>query len=229
MKVGIIGAMEEEIRTIKANLANMTETNVAHATFIEGQYANVDVVLVQSGIGKVNAALTTTLLIDHFNVDVLINTGSAGGIGEGLHIGDVVIADQLSYHDVDVTAFNYEKGQMAGMPLYYVSDENLVNKANEAAQNVGLNTKTGLIVSGDQFIHDENQIQRIHEWFPNVLANEMEGTAIAQVAHQFNVPFVVIRAMSDVGDSEASVNFDDFIIEAGKQSADMVMTLLQHL
>lgn len=229
MKVGIIGAMEEEIRTIKKELSNVVETTIAHATFFAGQYQQHQVVLVQSGIGKVNAALTTTLMIDHFDVDYLINTGSAGGIGEGLHIGDVVIANRLSYHDVDVTAFDYEKGQMAGMPLYYEADDMLVKKANEAATATGLTTHTGLIVSGDQFIHDQGQIDRIHQWFPEVLANEMEGTAIAQVAHQFNTPFVVIRAMSDVGDSDASVNFDDFILQAGAKSAEMTLSLIAHL
>ena len=117
---------------------------------------------------------------------------------------------------------------MAGMPRYYEADEQLIEAIQQAAKESHLETKVGLIVSGDQFIHSDVEIQRIHEWFPEVLASEMEGAAIAQVAYQFNIPFVVIRAMSDTGDSEASVNFDDFIIEAGKKSAEMVLHFLDH-
>lgn len=228
MKIGIIGAMEEEVVTLKAALTNPTETTIAGADFIEGTYGSHEIVLVRSGIGKVNAAITTTVLADHYQVDQIINTGSAGGIGKGLHIGDIVISQRLAYHDADVTAFGYEKGQMAGMPRYYEADEQLIEAIQQAAKESHLETKVGLIVSGDQFIHSDVEIQRIHEWFPEVLASEMEGAAIAQVAYQFNIPFVVIRAMSDTGDSEASVNFDDFIIEAGKKSAEMVLHFLDH-
>lgn len=229
MKIGIIGAMEEEITVLAQHLEDVEHFSDGGADFISGRYGVHEVVLVRSGIGKVLAAVTTTLLIDRYHVDYLINTGSAGGIGEGLKIGDVVISNQLAYHDVDVTAFDYQPGQMAGMPLYYPADEWLVKMAEQASQRVGLDTKIGLIVSGDQFVHSKEQIQRIHHMFPAVLANEMEGTAIAQVAYQFKVPFVVIRAMSDVGDESANVNFDDFIIEAGRKSAEMVMALLDEM
>lgn len=229
MKIGIIGAMEEEIVTLESQLEEVEHFEDGGADFITGRYGIHDIVLVRSGIGKVLAAVTTTLLIDRYQVDYLINTGSAGGIGEGLNIGDIVISTQLAYHDVDVTAFDYAPGQMAGMPLYYPADDKLIALAKEASARVGLNAKTGLIVSGDQFVHSQEQIQRIQQMFKDVLANEMEGTAIAQVAYQFKVPFVVIRAMSDVGDENASVNFDDFIIEAGKKSAEMVLALLDEL
>lgn len=229
MKIGIIGAMEEEIVTLESQLEEVEHFEDGGADFITGRYGIHDIVLVRSGIGKVLAAVTTTLLIDRYQVDYLINTGSAGGIGEGLNIGDIVISTQLAYHDVDVTAFDYAPGQMAGMPLYYPADDKLIALAKEASARVGLNAKTGLIVSGDQFVHSQEQIQRIQKMFKDVLANEMEGTAIAQVAYQFKVPFVVIRAMSDVGDENASVNFDDFIIEAGKKSAEMVLALLDEL
>ena len=229
MKIGIIGAMEEELLLLKEALDDVSVHQHGGADFICGHYASVEVIAVRSGIGKVLAALTTTLLIDHYQVDYVINTGSAGGIGQNLNIGDVVIANRLAYHDVDVTAFNYEKGQMAGMPLYYPADEYLVKKAIAAANHQEMKTHEGLIVSGDQFVHSKEEINRIMTWFPDALANEMEGTAIAQVAYQFKVPFVVIRAMSDVGDEEASVNFDEFIIEAGKRSAQMTLNLIEQL
>lgn len=226
MKIGIIGAMAEELRLLRHDMTDCQEWTEAGATFISGKLGDKEVVVVQSGIGKVLAAVTTTLLISHYQVDLVINTGSAGGIGTGLSIGDVVIADKLAYYDADVTAFGYEMGQMAGMPLYYEAAEELVAKAIEAAENHHLSTKVGLIVTGDTFVNKQEKITEIKGFFPEVLANEMEGAAIAHVAHQFKTPFVVIRAMSDVGDEEASVNFDEFILEAGRKSAEMTIALV---
>ncbi|WEG73142.1 5'-methylthioadenosine/adenosylhomocysteine nucleosidase [Vagococcus intermedius] len=229
MKIGIIGAMAEELRLLRQEMTEMTEWTEAGATFVSGKLAGKEVVAVQSGIGKVLAALTTTLLISHYKVDAVINTGSAGGIGEGLAIGDVVVSTRLAYFDADVTAFGYEMGQMAGMPLYYEADSKLVWQAKAAAEAKKLSVKTGLIVSGDTFVNSQDKIERIKSYFPDVLANEMEGAAIAHVAHQYKVPFVVVRAMSDVGDEEASVNFDDFILEAGRKSAEMVVALVSEM
>lgn len=226
MKIGIIGAMAEELRLLRHDMTDCQEWTEAGATFISGKLGDKEVVVVQSGIGKVLAAVTTTLLISHYQVDLVINTGSAGGIGTGLSIGDVVIADKLAYYDADVTAFGYDMGQMAGMPLYYEAAEELVAKAIEAAENRHLSTKVGLIVTGDTFVNKQEKITEIKGFFPEVLANEMEGAAIAHVAHQFKTPFVVIRAMSDVGDEEASVNFDEFILEAGRKSAEMTIALV---
>lgn len=229
MKIGIIGAMAEEIRLLKAVMSHQKEWQEAGALFISGQIGEQEVVVVQSGIGKVLAAITTTLLISHYQVEVVINTGSAGGIGEGLKIGDLVISTKLAYFDADVTAFGYEMGQMAGMPLYYEADNRLIETAQRAAKHTSLTTKTGLIVSGDTFVNKPEKIAMIKQYFPDVLANEMEGAAIAHVAYQYQVPFVVIRAMSDVGNEEASVDFDAFILEAGKKSAEMVIALIKEL
>ncbi len=218
--------MDQEVEILKNKLEDLKTWEEAGALFFSGTIGQHDVVLTKSGIGKTLAALTTTLLISHYGVDIVINTGSAGGIGEGLAIGDVVISDKVAYFDVDVTAFGYEPGQMAQMPLYYEAHEKLVQAAMEASSNNMLNGRVGLIVSGDTFVHSQKQINDIKTHFPECLANEMEGAAIAHVAHQYGVPFVVIRAMSDVGDENASVNFDEFIIEAGEKSAKMVMALI---
>lgn len=229
MKIGIIGAMEQEVKILASELTEMTTWEEAGASFYSGKLGKHEVVLIRSGIGKTLAAVTTTLLISHYDVDVVINTGSAGGIGEGLSIGDLVISNKVAYSDVDVTAFGYEYGQMAQMPLYYEADETLVQLAMEASSSAMLNTRVGLIVSGDTFVSSEKQIQEIKEHFPDCLANEMEGAAIAHVAYQYKKPFVVIRAMSDVGDENASVNFDEFIIEAGEKSAKMVLALIAEI
>ena len=226
LKIGIIGAMDQEVEILKNKLEDLKTWEEAGALFFSGTIGQHDVVLTKSGIGKTLAALTTTLLISHYGVDIVINTGSAGGIGEGLAIGDVVISDKVAYFDVDVTAFGYEPGQMAQMPLYYEADEKLVQAAMEASSNNMLNGRVGLIVSGDTFVHSQKQILEIKADFPHCLANEMEGAAIAHVAYQYKKPFVIIRAMSDVGDENASVNFDEFIVEAGEKSAKMVLALL---
>ena len=226
LKIGIIGAMEQEVIILRDRLEEMKSWEEAGAVFYQGILGEHEVVVTKSGIGKTLAAVTTTLLISHYQVDIVINTGYAGGIGEGLAIGDVVISDRLAYSDVDVTAFGYEYGQMAQMPLYYQADNRLVEAAMEASSNNMLNGRVGLIVSGDTFVHSQKQINDIKMHFPECLANEMEGAAIAHVAHQYKIPFVVIRAMSDVGDENASVNFDEFIIEAGEKSAKMVIALL---
>lgn len=229
MKIGIIGAMEQEVVILSEKLENMTTWEEAGASFYSGTIGKHEVVLTRSGIGKTLAALTTTLLISHYHVDAVINTGSAGGIGEGLAIGDIVISNKVAYSDVDVTAFGYEYGQMAQMPLFYEANQMLIEAAMEASSNNMLNTRVGLIVSGDTFVSSQKQINDIKAHFPDCLANEMEGAAIAHVAYQYGKPFVVIRAMSDVGDENASVNFDEFIIEAGEKSAKMVLALLSEI
>mgnify|MGYP003362197880 FL=1 len=217
--------MEEEIKSLHSALDIEKETEINDIIFYEGTINNNEVVLVRSGIGKVEAGITAALLVTNFKVDALIHSGSAGGIGSGLSVGDVVISTQTLYHDVDARAFGYELGQLPGQPARFDADQNLISELSLAGEKTGLNIKTGLIVTGDQFISSSEKIQEILKNFPDALCCEMEGSAIGQVAHQFKVPFVVIRAMSDVGDENAGVSFDDFIIEAGKQSAKMLLAL----
>lgn len=227
MKFGIIGAMEEEVRVLKSKMIAPKEWLKANAIFISGKIEGLEVVLVQSGIGKVNAAIAATLLISHYEVDMLINTGSAGGIGEGLAVGDIVVSTQVAYHDVDATIFNYEIGQVPQMPARYIANEELINKTIAAAKMVGLHPIKGLIVTSDSFIAGKTQTEKIKKSFSDALAAEMEGAAIAQVCYQFDKPFVIVRAMSDVANEEAGLSFDEFIVEAGKQSANMVLELLK--
>jgi len=229
MKIGIIGAMEEEILLLKNKMSNKKEWTEAKADFIEGQIGEVEVVLVRCGIGKVNAALTTTLLLAKHDIDLIVNTGSAGGIGAGLHVGDVVIASEMAYHDVDATVFGYSIGQVPQMPARYIANQRTIEKTITAAKKTGLTPVKGLIVTSDSFIASQAQTDVILSNFPDALASEMEGAAIAQVCYQFDVPFVIIRAMSDVADEEAGVSFDEFIIEAGKKSAEMVLELVASL
>ena len=183
----------------------------------------------QSGIGKVAAAIGTAALLQLTKPDAVLNTGSAGGVARGLKVGDIVISDETRYHDVDVTAFGYEKGQLPANPAAFLSDKKLADLAEKVAQEQGLSVKRGLICSGDSFINSEQKIAQIKADFPNVTAVEMEATAIAQVCHAFNVPFVVVRAISDAGDGEASLSFEEFLPLATKQSSALVLGMLEKL
>ncbi|KRM87941.1 5'-methylthioadenosine/adenosylhomocysteine nucleosidase [Lacticaseibacillus thailandensis] len=229
MKIGVICAMEEEIRELLAVLEDQEEAVVASQHYYHGHIHGQEVTLVESGIGKVQAGMVAAILLDHYQPDVLINTGSAGGIGTGLKVGDVVVSTGVAYHDVDSTAFGYKPGQLPQQPQIFTADADFVAKITAAAQATNLTTHTGLIVSGDQFISSTPAIKRIKGIFPQALASEMEGAAVGQVATQFHTPFVVIRAMSDVGDENASVSFDEFIIDAGKRSAAMLLAFLAAL
>ncbi len=229
--IGIIGAMPQEVELLIASLDNKQVTKIANFNLYHGLINNVPVVVMQSGIGKVNATIATTLLIEKFNPQAIINTGSAGGLGDNLAVGDVVIGTNVAHHDVDVTAFGYQIGQMAQMPIDYPCDKKLIEVAEQASKQIN-SDKTihqGLIVSGDQFIASSEQFAQIKQNFPSVLAVEMEACAIAQTCYQFNVPFVVIRAISDLANEQASFSFDEFIELAGKQSAEMVIKLLADL
>ncbi len=225
--IGIIGAMSQEVKTLTEHLTDKRTTEIAGMTLHSGTINGVSVVVMQSGIGKVNATIATTLLIERFSPKAIINTGSAGGIGQGLSVGDVVIGNSVAHHDVDVTAFGYQMGQMAQMPADYVSDMHLLSVAEHASHCfTDATVHKGLIVSGDQFIADSERFSVIKKHFPDALSVEMEASAIAQTCYRFDIPFVVIRAISDLANEKASVSFDEFIEHAGKQSAEMVMAML---
>ncbi|MDU2237588.1 MAG: 5'-methylthioadenosine/adenosylhomocysteine nucleosidase, partial [Streptococcus mitis] len=200
MKIGIIAAMPEELAYLVQHLDNAQEQIVLGNTYHTGSIASHEVVLVESGIGKVMSAMSVAILADHFQVDALINTGSAGAVAEGIAVGDVVISDKLAYHDVDVTAFGYKYGQMAGQPLYFESSRYFVSEMKKVLEEEAATTHVGLITTGDSFIASEVKVAAIREQFPEVLAVEMEGAAIAQAAHAAGRPFMVIRAMSDTAD-----------------------------
>lgn len=226
MKYGIICAMEEEIKALRAQLTNADEENIANMIFYSGQINDHEVVLVRAGIGKVQAGVTTAFLIENFKVDAVINSGSAGGIGAGLAVGDLVLSTGAAYHDASATVFGYKPGQLPQQPQIFEADQKLLQAVSEAASQAGLQVKPGLIVTGDQFVSSQAQIAAIKEIYPQALCCEMEGAAVAQVAYQFNKPFLIVRAMSDVGDEDAGQSFDEFIIDAGKKSAQMILNLL---
>lgn len=230
MKIGIIGAMEPEVAHLIAAMTNATSQTIAGIEFIAGTLAGKDVVVTRSGIGKVAASIATTLLIEKYAPDAVINTGSAGGFVDTLAIGDIVISSEVRHHDVDVTAFGYEIGQMAQQPAAFIPAAHLVEAANKAIAQLGeVKAIEGLICTGDSFICDPVRTQAMLKNFPTMAACEMEGAAIAQVCHQFGVPFVVIRSLSDNANNDSPVDFDSYIVKAGYHSALMVMLLLEQL
>ena len=229
MKIGIIAAMEEELKLLVENLEDKSQETVLSNVYYSGRYGEHELVLVQSGVGKVMSAMSVAILVESFKVDAIINTGSAGAVATGLNVGDVVVADTLVYHDVDLTAFGYDYGQMSMQPLYFHSDKTFVSTFEAVLSKEEMISKVGLIATGDSFIAGQEKIDVIKVHFPQVLAVEMEGAAIAQAAQATGKPFVVVRAMSDTAAHDANITFDEFIIEAGKRSAQVLMAFLKAL
>ncbi|WP_165460373.1 5'-methylthioadenosine/S-adenosylhomocysteine nucleosidase [Atlantibacter sp.] len=229
MKAGIIGAMEEEVTLLRDKIENRQTLNMAGCEIYTGTLNGTEVALLKSGIGKVAAAMGATLLLEHCKPDVIINTGSAGGLAPTLKVGDIVVSEDVRYHDADVTAFGYEYGQLPGCPAGFKADEKLIAAAEACIEKLNLNAVRGLVVSGDAFINGAENLAKIRQHFPNAIAVEMEATAVAHVCHNFGVPFVVVRAISDVADKESHLSFDEFLAVAAKQSSLMVETLLQQL
>ena len=230
MKIAVIGAMEQEVEQLRATLENAKTETIANSEYTTGTYKGKEVILLKSGIGKVNAAMTTTVLLHTFKPDVVINTGSAGGYDPALEVGAVVISDEVRHHDVDVTIFGYEMGQVPQMPAAFKADMKLMEVAREAVTEVGEHQYgVGLICSGDAFMNDPERVEKVREYFPQMKAVEMEAAAVAQVCHQFDTPFVVIRALSDIAGKESNVSFDEFLPVAAKHSTAIVLKAIEKL
>lgn len=227
--IGIIGAMEKEVAILKDKLIELEEINIAHVIFYKGKLQGKEVVLTQSGIGKVNVAISTTLLIEKFKPELVINTGSAGALDTSLNVGDIVVSDMVSYHDADARAFGYQLGQIPQMPAQFTADKQLYDKAIIAINEQNLVAKTGLIVSGDSFIGTSEQRLQIKTNFPQAMAAEMEATAIAQTCYQFNLPFIITRAISDLADGDAGITFEAFLEKAAISSSKIVESLIKSI
>lgn len=224
MKLGIIGAMAVEVNLLKNKLQNLKVEKEGTFEFYSGVMNKIEVVILLSGIGKVSAAVGTTLLIERYRPDYIINTGTAGGL-QNVKIGDLILGEKVGYHDADLTVFGYELGQMAQQPVCFKADDFLLKVALKAIKELPENqiTLKGLILSGDSFMNDIERVNKIKNNFPKALAVEMESAAIAQTCRQLSVPFVVIRAISDLAGEGNSKSYDIFVEEAGKVSAQMII------
>lgn len=226
--IGIIGAMEEEIIVIRRKMTITETRNVASMEFYLGEMDEQKIVLVRCGIGKVNAAVCTQILIDLFDVGYIINTGVAGGLHPDINIGDIIISSDTVEHDMDVTAFGHDKGFIPRMDkTFFEADKWLVDMAQKAAEEIKGDHKVyvGRIASGDQFVSSMKVKQEIYTNFTAYCA-EMEGAAIAHTCFLNKIPFVVIRAISDKADQSADVNFDDFVNIAARNASKMIEEMI---
>ena len=229
--IGIIGAMEEEVAELKKDMQIEETVEMAGMVFCKGTLGGKDVVIVRSGIGKVNAGICAQILVSQFGADTLINTGIAGSLDAQIDIGDMVISTDALHHDMDATVFGDPAGQIPRMDtLSFPADKELVKKAvaaNEKA-NPDIHTFTGRVVSGDQFVASDEVKEKIRSNFGG-LCTEMEGAAIAHTAYLNDISYVIIRAISDKADGSASEDYPTFEKKAIAHSVRLVEKLMTKL
>ncbi|ADL32786.1 MTA/SAH nucleosidase [Butyrivibrio proteoclasticus B316] len=231
MKIGIIGAMEVEVETLKSKMTVKNTVTKASMEFYEGSLGNTEVVVVRSGICKVNAGICVQILVDTFGVTHVINTGAAGSLDARINIGDIVLSTDACYHDVDATVFGYQKGEIPQLDTAtFTADATLREKAKAAIKVAApdLGIFEGRICSGDQFICDKEVKDAIVRDFGGICC-EMEGCGIAQACYLNNVPFLIIRAISDKADGSEIMDYPEFEAKAARDCAAATLELLQTL
>ena len=229
--IGIIGAMEVEVAILKEKMEDVRIIKKASMDFYEGILAGKKVVVVRSGIGKVNAGICAQILADVFSVDAIINTGIAGSLNKNINIGDIVLSTDVVQHDMDATGFGYRKGQIPQMPVFFFNaDDNLRRLAAEVCreENPVIQLFEGRIASGDQFVCDQDVKNRIVSEF-SAYATEMEGAAIGQAAYLNEIPFLVVRAISDKADGSAQMDYCEFEKAAVDHSVRLTLNMLARI
>ena len=229
--IGIIGAMEVEVASLKERMQDVEITRKASMEFYAGVLEGKKVVVVRSGIGKVNAAICTQILIDDFHAEVVINTGIAGSLNADINIGDIVVSTDLIHHDMNAVAFGYPVGQIPQMDAFsFQADEQMRKLAKEVCEEVNPEIRVfeGRVVSGDQFISSREVKDKIKENFDGC-CTEMEGAAIAQTAYLNQIPFVIIRAISDKADDSATMDYPTFEKQAVEHSVRLTRGFLKRI
>ena len=228
-RIGIIFAMEEELKELLKFLEIEKEYEIFNLRFFEGKISNNKIILVESGVGKVNAARTCQILIDNMQVDYIFNIGVAGGVSEVLSVGDIVLGEKLVQHDFDITAFDHEKGYIPKVGTYIDADTYLLTLADSVFKNLDeINFKRGIIASGDIFCTELKMSQKINSKF-NALCVEMEGASIAQICYLAHVPFLIIRSISDVPNNNNVVTYEEFLSDSCKKVSYAMYKLLSEL
>ena len=229
--IAIIGAMTEEIDAFIIHLSKVSKHESLNSVYYLGQLFDRQVIVFQSGIGKVGAAISTAFVLEHFAPKYLINIGSAGGFAKGLAVGDIVISTEVRYHDVDVTLVGCEYGQIPNLPAAFLADNHLVSIAEISAQRViSHQTLKGLVCTGDAFISSVEAVTAIRKYFPQIVAADMEAAAVGHTCHLYGCPFVIIRAISDIVDQhDNTIDFFSFLKIAAKNSADIVADMIKVL
>lgn len=223
-KIGIIAAMQEEMKEIKAIMEDIEKIEIYDLTFFVGKINQKDCVLVECGVGKVNSSRTTQILIDKFEIEYIINVGSAGTASDELEIGDIVIGKTLVQHDFDITAFGHKKGYISNIGENVKSDDILIQKFKEAInciKNINYKIKIGTIASGDIFCTEISMKKKIHSKF-NADAIEMEGAAIAQVCYLNKIPFIILRSISDNPNGKNEITFEEYLELASKRCSEIL-------
>ncbi len=229
--IGIIGAMEEEVSALKEQMTEVSVTKKAGMEFCRGMLNGKPVVVVRSGIGKVNAGICTQILVDDYHVDCVINTGIAGSLKSVIDIGDIVVSTDTVQHDMNAVGFGYPLGQIPRMDtLAFPADQKLIELACQVCREVNpeIQVYAGRVVSGDQFVSDKESKERIKTNFDG-FCTEMEGAAIAQAAYLNGIPYVVLRAISDKADDSAAVDYPAFEREAIRHCVNLVLNMVKRL
>ena len=227
-KLAIMGAMEEEIEPLLAYFDKVNVVEYANNKYYEVNYNGLDIVIAYSKIGKVFASLTASTMIEKFGCDILLFSGVAGGINPKLKIGDLIIADKLCQHDLDITAFGHPHGYVPGGKVFVETSKELRDVAIKVAKENDLKVIEGIIATGDQFVHSTQRKEFIENTF-NADALEMEGASVAVVCDALNVPFFILRAISDTADMDAGFDFDEFLKSSAKNSADYLIKIVKEL
>lgn len=227
-KLAIMGAMQEEIEPLLSHFKDVNVVEYANNKFYEVSYNGLEIVIAYSKIGKVFASLTASTMIEKFGCDTLLFSGVAGGINPKLQIGDLIIADKLCQHDLDITAFGHPHGFVPGGKVFVETTKELRDVAIKVANENNLKVIEGTIATGDQFVHSNERKQFIENTF-NADALEMEGASVAVVCDALNVPFFILRAISDTADMDAGFDFDEFLKSSAKNSADYLIKIVKEL
>lgn len=228
-RYGIIAAMQEEMQEIKTIMTETEEIKIYELTFFKGKISKQEVILVEAGVGKVNASRVTQILIDNFDIGAIINIGSAGCANDELRIGDIVIGKKMVQHDFDITAFGHQKGFISNVGQYVESDSVLIKKMEQVIEKLSKNEfkiKIGTIASGDIFCTETKMKEKIRSKF-EADAIEMEGAAVAQVCKLDNIPFIIIRTISDNPNGKNEITFDKFLEMASKRCANILGEFLR--
>lgn len=223
-----MGAMPEEIAPILERIGEYKTTKYAGNTYYEAKYHGIELVIAYSKIGKVFSTLTAATMIERFGATKLLFSGVAGAISDDLKVGDLIVATKLTQHDLDITAFGHPFGYVPEGAVYVQTDNALVELSKTVAKDMGLHVREGIIATGDQFIADEKRKNWIKAEF-HADALEMEGGSVAVVCDAFNVPFFILRAISDAADMDASFSFDEFLDSSAKISADFIMKMVEKI
>jgi adenosylhomocysteine/aminodeoxyfutalosine nucleosidase len=227
-KIAIMGAMPEEVAPILEKLGTYETIEYAGNKYYEASYKGVDVVVAYSKIGKVFSTLTAATLIEHFGCEKLLFSGVAGAVSPELRVGDLVVATKLSQHDLDITIFGHPHGYVPEGSVYVEADKEMIEISKKVASKMGKTVKEGIIATGDQFVANEERKNWILETF-DASALEMEGASVAVVCNALNVPFFILRSISDAADMDASFSFDEFLESSAIISADFVMNMLDEI